>query len=319
MPVTLTENAARLQAEVEAEEEEAESEPIVALPRAGTEHIIQVGGAVIQKPRRFRNVPPPIGLNVLELSYFRELKAMITQLQNIVVQELSKSLAKALGQAEARLTFDTGTVEIERTFMDARAIFLKERSDENINQVVRSHGLAVNVRNRENFRRTFKAVMGVDVFAAEPWIEDEVSAFMREDSSFIKSISDEHLADVEQIVFRNVKAGNPPGVISRELRDAFDLISNRARLIARDQTGKFHSRLTRLRYEGVGLKRYKWRTLQDSRVRDDHEDLEGEVFEFANPPVTVERGKRAGQRNNPGEDIQCRCWAEPIFKDLLAA
>lgn len=286
-------------------------------PKAGTEHIIQVGGAIIQKPRRFRNVPPPIGLNALEMSYFRDLRSMIRQLRAIITKELSKSLASALGQAEARLTFDTGAVELERTFQDVRAIFLQERSDENIDTVVKSHGLAINNRNRENFRRTFKSVMGVDVISAEPWLADEIKGFMTENSSFIKSISDEYLADVEQIVFRNVKAGNAPGVIAKELRDAFDLTENRARLIARDQTGKFHSRLTRLRYEGAGLERYKWRTLADSQVRDDHADLEGTIHRFDDPPVTVTRGKRAGQKNNPGEDIQCRCWAEPIFEDLL--
>lgn len=318
MPKNLAE---RLEAEVQAEEDEAEREqaPSPIAQRSGTEHIIQVGGAVILKPRRFRKVPPPLGLNVLEMSYFRDLRALLTQLQNIITRELSKSLAKALGQAEARLTFDTGITEVERTFQDSRAIFLRERSDENIDLVVRSHGLAINSRNRENFRRTFKQVMGVDVLAAEPWIEDEVSAFMTENTSFIKSIGMEHLADVEQMVFRNVKAGNGPGIIAKEMRDIFNLSENRARLIARDQTGKFHSRLTRLRYEGVGLERYKWRTLQDSRVRDDHEDLEGTIHEFSDPPVTVTRGARAGQRNNPGEDIQCRCWPEPIFEDLLAA
>jgi len=285
--------------------------------RAGTELTIQVGGSVIQKPRRFRNVPPPVGLNTLELSYFRALNSIVVRMNNIINQELAKVLHRALGQAKARLKFDTGSVDIERAFGDARTVFLKERSDENLNTLIRNHGLAINTRNKQNFKRTFKAVLGVDVFAAEPWIADEVSAFMRENVSFIKSITDEHLSDVEQIVLRNVKAGNSPAVISRELRDAFSLTSNRARLIARDQTGKFHSRLTRLRYEGAGLSRYKWRTLFDGRVRDDHEDLEGTIHEFKNPPVTVTTGKRQGQRNNPGEDIQCRCWAEPIFEDLL--
>ncbi len=307
-------------------EERREDVAPLELPRpAGTEHIIQIGGAVIQKPRRFRNMPRPVGLQALELSYFRSINALIVRAKNLANGELAKVLIKALGQAEARLTFDDrlvfddGTTEVERAIEDARAQFLMERSDENLDKLIRNHGLAVNNRNRENFRRTFKQVMGVDVLAAEPWLQEEVQAFMRENSSFIKSISDEYLSDVEQIVFRNVKAGNAPSVLARELGGAFDLTQNRARLIARDQTGKFHSRLTRLRYEGVGLKRYIWRTLADSRVRDDHDDLEGTEHEFANPPVTVTTGKRAGQRNNPGEDIQCRCWAEVIFADLLKA
>ena len=276
-----------------------------------------MGGAVILKPRRFRHVPPPVGLPTLELSYFRAINGLVIRLNNILNEELAKVFPRALGLATARLTFDDGTMEIESAIGRAKVIFLRERSDENIKSIIRSHGLAINTRNKQNFRRTFKAVLGVDVFAAEPWIIEEVLAFTRENVSFIKSITDEHLSDVEQIVFRNVKAGKAPGIISSELRDTFHLTSNRARLIARDQTGKFHSRLTRLRYEGVGLKRYIWRTLGDVRVRDDHEDLEGTIHSFKNPPITIKSGKRAGKRNNPGEDIQCRCYAEPIFKDLL--
>ncbi len=295
----------------------------------GTEFIIQSGGNILPKPRVLRKVPAPLGLTALELSYFRALRAIIVQENNIINKELAKVLDSALGQAVARLTFDDGrsepnylvsddgTTQIERALQDARVQFLEERSDENIRSVIRSQGLAINTRNKLNFARTFKQVLGVDVFAAEPWLSEEVAAFTRENVSFIKSITDEHMSNVEQIVFRNVKAGRPPGVLSRELRDTFDLTSTRARLIARDQTGKFHSRLTRLRYESAGLSRYTWRTLGDGRVRDDHEDLEGTVHEFAKPPVTVTTGKRAGQRNNPGEDIQCRCWAEPIFEDLL--
>ncbi len=286
-------------------------------PAPGTEHIIQVGGSIVQKPKRFRKAPPPIGLVPLEMSYNRALRAFNTRAHTLVVEELAKVMESATGQAEARLTFDDGTREVELAIEGAQVQFLEERSKENIESVIKSHGLAVNTRSRQNFARTFKQVMNVDIFAAEPWLGEEIQAFVRENVSFITSITDEYFSDVEQSVMRNVKAGNPPSRIAKELRDVFNLTNNRARLIARDQTGKFHSRLTRLRYEGAGLDRYVWRTLKDGRVRDDHEDLEGKVFEFSNPPVTVTTGRRAGQRNNPGEDIQCRCYAEPVFEDLL--
>lgn len=308
------------EAQLEAEVEERVAEElarIVPRKKTGTEHIIQVGGLIVKKPKRLRKAPVPVGLVPLEMSYFRDLNGLLVRLNNILTKELAQALPAALGQAKARLTFDTGTVEIERALEDARIVFLEERSDESIKTIARNQGIAINKTNKLNIKRAFKAVLGVDVFAAEPWIVDEVAAFTRENVSFIKSITNEYLSDVEQIVFRNVKAGNAPGVISGELRDAFNLTQNRARLIARDQTGKFHARLGRLRYEGAGLSRYTWRTLSDGRVRDSHENLEGTEQEFANPPVTVTTGKRAGQRNNPGEDIQCRCWAEPIFEDLL--
>ena len=44
-----------------------------------------------------------------------------------------------------------------------------------------------------------------------------------------------------------------------------------------------------------------------------HKDLDGKIFEFANPPITNEKG----DRNNPGEDWQCRCEAIPIVENMV--
>lgn len=46
---------------------------------------------------------------------------------------------------------------------------------------------------------------------------------------------------------------------------------------------------------------YTWRTAGDDKVRPSHAANEGKVFAWDNPPET----------GNPGEAINCRCWAEP--------
>jgi hypothetical protein len=48
--------------------------------------------------------------------------------------------------------------------------------------------------------------------------------------------------------------------------------------------------------------RYIWRTEQDARVRPSHAANNGKIFSMDNPPST----------GNPGEDYNCRCWAEPM-------
>lgn len=52
--------------------------------------------------------------------------------------------------------------------------------------------------------------------------------------------------------------------------------------------------------DGHGL--YIWRTVQDDHVRHDHAVRDGRRFYWNDPP----------DGGNPGEDYNCRCWAEPI-------
>ncbi len=316
--------------------------------KGAQEHIV-TGGIVVTMTKaarsRARKVKPlrPLGVRALEASYVRDLRKLLDRQETLIKAALDEGLERAIGQAEARLTFDReapenvgrgnmpsslevgtsrlddGTVEVERMFGDVKAVILGERTPKAIAAVVRSMGQRVNVRSRDNVRRQFKRVLGVDVLAAEPWLADEVAAFTRENVKLIESVADEGLADVEQMVMRNVKAGAGPGRIRQQLEETFDLSRSRADLIARDQTTKFHARLSRLRLQGQGVDRYRWQTSQDQRVRDTHRHLNGTLQNFNRPPVTVTSGRRAGERNNPGEDIQCRCWAEPLIEDLIAA
>lgn len=45
---------------------------------------------------------------------------------------------------------------------------------------------------------------------------------------------------------------------------------------------------------------YIWRTQRDNRVRSRHAEHEGKIYSWDNPP----------EGGHPGEDYNCRCWAE---------
>jgi SPP1 gp7 family putative phage head morphogenesis protein len=86
---------------------------------------------------------------------------------------------------------------------------------------------------------------------------------------------------------------------------------SRAQLIARDQTLKLNSALTKDRHERAGIKRYRWSGSLDERERPRHRALEGQVFDWDAPPVTNDDG----EENHPGEDYQCRCCAVPVLDE----
>ena len=53
---------------------------------------------------------------------------------------------------------------------------------------------------------------------------------------------------------------------------------------------------------------YIWRTKKDEKVRGKHAEREGKIFNKHIPP----------EGGNPGEDYNCRCWAEPYKPEKVA-
>ena len=53
---------------------------------------------------------------------------------------------------------------------------------------------------------------------------------------------------------------------------------------------------------------YIWRTEKDDRVRGKHAEREGKIFNWHIPP----------EGGHPGEEYNCRCWAEPYRPEKTA-
>ncbi len=101
--------------------------------------------------------------------------------------------------------------------------------------------------------------------------------------------------------------------LKSQLKDAADVSDSRAELIARDQVLKFNGQVNKARQQMAGITQYVWSTSQDERVRPDHAELEGETFDWNNPPVV---DQKTGRRDHPGNDFQCRCVAVAVVPGL---
>ena len=84
-------------------------------------------------------------------------------------------------------------------------------------------------------------------------------------------------------------------------------IRNGANLIASDQSNKLGTTLNHILQKDAGIKRYKWSTSADERVRDRHVHLNGKIYEW---------GEYTGAEDGlaPGLPIRCRCIALPIIE-----
>ena len=94
--------------------------------------------------------------------------------------------------------------------------------------------------------------------------------------------------------------------LQAKLLERGNVSESRAELIARDQTLKTLGGINEVRQREAGVNSYTWSTSNDERVREEHQELEGQVFSWDSPP----------EPGHPGEPIQCRCIAIPVIDEL---
>lgn len=152
-------------------------------------------------------------------------------------------------------------------------------------------------------------------------VGSKVEGFKRRNVERIESIRGEQLNTFRDILDEAEAGGWRVEQLRDRLLDDLDVTQAKAEFLARDQTLKLAADITEERQTQAGISRYVWRTSNDERVRGNpsgkwprgmHYELDGEEFEWADPPITNENG----DRNHPGQDYQCRCIAIPVLPDF---
>lgn len=252
--------------------------------------------------RRLLFKPPrPMHPDSVARDYKRELKKYLTALKGVTLAVITPRIKELLDKAaEKRPTADSRqdgySDDIKRMMREAKVSFSEDFTPEEIKSIAQRMAKKGNDFNLNDMNRVFKKVVGIDVFATEPWLKQEMAAFVKENVGLIKSISGQYFDQVENIVQRGVRSGYLTSEVKEEIQKRFSVTESRAELIARDQIAKFNGDLTRLRQQNVGVNKYTWSTSMDERVRDSHAEKEGNVYSWDNPPADT---------GNPGEDFQC--------------
>lgn len=136
-----------------------------------------------------------------------------------------------------------------------------------------------------------------------PSIQNIIRQAIKTNLELIKDIGSKALRDLEREFIKGVSRGASSREMAKIIRSTLETTKKRAALIARDQIGSINSSITQAIHKELGIDRYIWRTMKDDRVRPAHRVREGKAFSYSSPPPD----------GNPGEPINCRCMAEPIF------
>ena len=109
------------------------------------------------------------------------------------------------------------------------------------------------------------AILGVNVFRSEPFLKPLAEGWISENTALIKSLPTRLHPELEGIIRRGVMNGQSVKDIKDQIKSRYGVTDYRAKLIAQDQTLKLNADLTRYRLQSVGVERYIWRSVQDSR------------------------------------------------------
>lgn len=128
----------------------------------------------------------------------------------------------------------------------------------------------------------------------------------------IKGWADDEILKLRKKVQENYKTGVRYEDLAKDIMKRRDGMSPaKALFIARQETRLLSSMIQEQKFTKGGLQKYVWTVRKDSKVRHDHEDLNGKIFRWDDPPVV---DQDTGRRGNPGQDYNCRCYALPVIE-----
>lgn len=125
-------------------------------------------------------------------------------------------------------------------------------------------------------------------------------------NKYIKDWSAKNILSLREDIQQHTLDGRRAESYAKIIQQNYGVSQRKAEFLARQETSNLMAKFRESRYGEIGVRKYRWSTSHDERVRSDHKHLNGKVFSFDSPPVS---NLKTGARNNPGEDFGCRCVA----------
>ena len=276
----------------------------------------------------------------LSVDYFKRLSAIGTQVEKSFLSEWSsiKSLITQ-SQGDSALILDEDLEAVKDSYTTDDGILMIElynkylkdqmrtdkKATEKLNEVLEKKAETAKqisgIKNAKSIAKDFtnkvkdfsveqvdsqiKSITGMNL-ATRPNVSDALDSVLRENVRLIKTIPSKYHNEVERVIREGVVKGQSLDTIEENVYKAGHKLTNNARLIARDQTGNAQFAVTKARFKEVGLKKFKWQTVGDTRVRTKHQKLNGRIFTW----------KDGANGIYPGTEIQCRCIALPVRDEV---
>ena len=268
-----------------------------------------------RKPRLPKQRAPRVPLQQ-EREYQRELAIYVGVIASVFRESLLPILPSLMNTNEStrptNLKTDAAADDVFRVLNSIPVLIEERYSTDQLRRQAQARGLSLSQWNAKTIKENIKKVIGIDPLMSDAFLPNEIATFTAFNVSLAESLKSEAVNKVSSMVYSGLQSGQRAEDLAKEINKFIDPsvgnIRARANLIARDQINKLNGGLTQLRQSDLGITRYRWRTMGDSLVRDSHREKDGEIFSWDDPPADT---------GHPGEDFQCRCYAEPVLEDLV--
>lgn len=253
-------------------------------------------------------VRPPIAL---ERAYHRKIRKLLREMNESLYDNLRQVYREiepqvvgdgALGDVQTRIR--RLVAEWEKRFED-EAYFLAEWFGNQSREYV--------ARNlQQQMRKSKLAQVGFDLkFSYMSQREkDAFGAIVAENVNLIKSIASQHLTNVTGVVLRGIETGHDLSTVTKSLKESFGVSERRAAMIARDQTNKSTSNLSRARLLVYGVEKGKWmHTSAGKTYRHSHVEMDGEIYDLNQGCYDPDYGGYI----QPAELVNCHCVCVPVI------
>jgi len=206
-----------------------------------------------------------------------------------------------------------------------RRKLLKQFDDKRIEDLAKKYTSKVDNRNRAEFYRRAEEKIGIsrEELEATEGLTSQINAYQLETMQWIKKMRDDTLQQWTSQTLRQMAEGKGLPEILEQFDGMVEQRKGHAKMVARTQISTFNSLTSKARAQNLGIKRAKWVTSRDERVRGNpggkypnarpsHYALDGVEFDLSKGAYIN------GQYLLPGTSPNCRCDYIMIIPEMEA-
>ena len=263
------------------------------------------------KPTMIKGSPLAIPTRVAD-KYAKSLQKITKEMTAYTIKEIRKLYATP--HAQKHFGMDASIASQSRMLVNA----LNKKFDDMFGAIAKPLATqmvdGVNQASKSSLAQSTKVLSGGMSIKTNIMGEDlhqTVKASVAQNAMLIKSIPQQYLDKVGGAVMRSITTGQGLEELLPIIEKFSGETERRAENIALDQTRKAYNTINRDRMKKVGIEKFIWRhSAGGKNPREDHLELDGQVFSFDDLPVI---DSSTGERGIPGQAINCKCFMEPVI------